>query len=199
MKEVFVTHSLAYLKKNNACNKQQENIFRYTLESLYSLVTKTSVVLLISIFLGTFQITFISMILFSLLRGFTFGIHASKNSLCWIITLATYSLFPYLIKVVNFPKVFIFSCYGIGLLSILFFAPCDTPKRPLLDKKKRIVNKMLSFGIGGSYVLISFIIHTETFSSIIAFIFLLTIICINPITYKIFKVPYNNYKHYYNS
>lgn len=196
MKEVFVNHSISYLIRNNACSKEQVNTFRYVLESLYSLVSKTSVVLIISIFLNTFKITFISLLLFSLLRGFTFGIHASKNSYCWITTIAIYSVFPFLIKIISISKEMIIISYFIGILSILLFAPSDTPKRPLLNKRKRIMNKVLALGVGTLYVILSFIINTDLLYKIICFILLLTSVCINPITYKIFKVPYNNYKNY---
>ena len=80
MKNAFVNHSLEYLIRNNACTEKQKNIFRYTLESLYSLVTKTSVVLILSLFLKTFSITLMLILFYSILRGFAFGIHASKNS-----------------------------------------------------------------------------------------------------------------------
>ncbi len=196
MKELFVNRSLTYLIKNNACQNNQINTFRYVLESLYSLVTKTSVVLIISIFLNAFKITFISLLLFSLLRGFTFGIHASKNGYCWITTIGIYSIFPFLIQRINFTKELIILCYAIGLLSILFFSPSDTPKRPLINKRKRIVNKIISLGIGIVYMLISFIINTDYFYQVICFVLLLTSICINPLTYKLFKIPYNNYKNY---
>ncbi len=196
MKEVFVNRSLTYLIKNNACKKEQINTFRYVLESLYSLVSKTSAVLIISIFLNTFKITFISLLLFSILRGFTFGIHASKNLYCWITTLGIYSICPFLIQRIYFSKELIISCYLIGFLSILFFSPSDTPKRPLINKRKRKVNKIISLGIGIVYILISFIINGDYFYQVICFVLLLTSICINPLTYKLFKIPYNNYKNY---
>ncbi len=198
MKEVFVDRSITYLIKNNACSKEQVNTFRYVLESLYSLVSKTGVVLIISIFLNTFKITFISLLLFSVLRGFTFGIHASKNTYCWITTIGVYSIFPFLIQRIPFSEVFIIICYLMGFLSILFFSPSDTPKRPLINKRKRKVNKIISLGIGMIYMLLSFFINTDYFYKIVCFVLLLTTICINPLTYKFFKIPYNNYKNYYN-
>ncbi len=198
MKEVFVNRSLTYLIKNNACKNDQVNTFRYVLESLYSLVSKTGAVLIISIFLNTFKITFISLLLFSILRGFTFGIHASKNAYCWITTIGIYSIFPFLIQRINMTKEFITICYLTVFLSILFFSPSDTPKRPLINKRKRRVNKIISLGIGIIYMLLSFFINTNDFYKIVCFIFMLTSVCINPLTYKIFKVPYNNYKNYYS-
>lgn len=196
MKELFVNKSIMYLKNNNACKKEDINKFKYVLECLYSLVSKTFVVLLISIFLRTFKITFITILLFSILRGFTFGIHSSKNSYCWLTTIGIYGIFPYLIKITNISSEIIIISYIIGIISVILFAPSDTPKRPLINKKKRIVNKFISLGILLIYMLISYYINDNVFYKIICFINLLTMICINPLTYKIFKVSYNNYKNY---
>lgn len=196
MKSAFVNHSLNYLIKNNACNDKQINIFRYTLESLYSLVTKTSVVLLLSIFLKTFSITFVTILLYSVLRGFAFGMHASKNIYCWIITLSVYIIGPLLIKNFALPMEFVYICYAIGIVSILLWAPADTPSRPLLNKNKRLANKMIALSLCSIYILSSFYFHNSNFYEIVSFLLLTETICICPLTYKLFKVPYRNYKNY---
>ena len=196
MKEVFVNNSLNYLKNNNACSEKQENIFRYTLESLYSMITKTSVVLLLSLVLGTFKITLISLILYSILRGFAFGIHATKNIYCWITTLSIYLIFPFIIKYMVFRTEVLYILDAIGFLAILLWAPADTPARPLFDKKKRIVNKFISAIIACLLFALSLVIKNQDFSEIVSFILLLNAICICPLTYKLFHIPYSNYKKY---
>lgn len=196
MKSAFVNHSLNYLIKNNACNDKQINIFRYTLESLYSLVTKTSVVLLLSVFLKTFSITFVTILLYSVLRGFAFGMHASKNIYCWIITLSVYIIGPLLIKNFTLPMEFVYICYAIGIVSILLWAPADTPSRPLLNKNKRLANKIIALSLCSIYILSSFYFHNSNFYEIVSFLLLTETICICPLTYKLFKVPYRNYRNY---
>lgn len=198
MKNTFVNHSLNYLIKNNACSDKQINIFRYTLESLYSLITKTVVVLLLSIILKTFSITLITLLLYSILRGFAFGIHASKNIYCWMITLTVYIVGPLLIKYFTLPTNYVYLCLGIGVLSMLFWAPADTPSRPLLNKKKRVINKTITISLSIFYIISSFYFNDSNFYEIISFIFLLETICICPLTYKVFKVPYRNYRTYKN-
>ncbi len=196
MKSAFVNHSLNYLIKNNACDEKQIHIFRYTLESLYSLITKTSVVLLLSIFLKTFSITLTTILLYSILRGFAFGMHASKNIYCWIITLTVYIAGPLLIKYFTLPIESIYLCFGIGLIAFLLWAPSDTPSRPLLNKKKRMANKMITISLALFYIGSSISINNANFYEIICFLFLLETICICPFTYKVFHVPYHNYKYY---
>lgn len=196
MKSAFVNHSLNYLIKNNACNDKQINTFRYTLESLYSLITKTSVVLLLSVLLKTFSITLIILILYSFLRGFAFGIHASKNIYCWIITLTVYIIAPLLIKNFTLSIEIVYACYAIGLVSIFLWAPADTPSRPLLNRKKRVVNKIITLSLCAIYILSSFYFNNSNFYEIVSFLLILESVCICPITYALFKVPYSNYKNY---
>lgn len=196
MKEVFVNHSLNYLIKNDACSENQVNIFRYTLESLYSMVTKTSVVLILSLFLGTFKITLLPLLFYSFLRGFAFGIHATKNLYCWITTISVYILFPLIIKHVVFQNEVLYILDSIGVLAILLWAPADTPARPLLNKKKRIVNKIISLCIAVLVIVISIFIKNQNFNEIVSFILILNTVCICPFTYKLFHIPYNNYKYY---
>lgn len=195
MKESFVNHSLNYLIKNNACNDKQMNIFRYTLESLYSLFTKTSVVLFLSILFKTFSITLLTILLYSILRGFAFGIHATKNIYCWIITITTYTLGPLLIKYFTLPIYFVYLCFGIGFISIFLWAPADTPSRPLINKKKRKVNKIVSSLLALIYIFSTFFIKNTNFYEIVSFILILESICICPLTYKLFNISYKNYKN----
>ncbi len=197
MKEVFVNNSINYLVKNNACSKEQMNVFRYTLESLYSLVTKTSAVLLLSILLGTFKITILSLFLYGVLRGFTFGIHASKNLYCWITTLCVYIVFPFIIKTFVFPNQILIVLDTIAILAILLWAPADTPARPLLNKKKRVMNKVISFVLSTSILLLSLFIRNQDFNEIVSFVLLLNMVCICPLTYRLFHIQYNNYKYYH--
>lgn len=196
MKSAFVNNSLHYLIKNNACEKKQINIFRYTLESLYSLITKTSVVLLLSIFLKTFPITLITILLYSILRGFAFGVHATKNIYCWFITLIVYIVGPLFIKYFTIPMIYLYIGYGISLFAFLLWAPSDTPSRPLLDKKKRKTNKIITISLSILYITISLFINNSNFYEIICFLFLLETICICPLTYKLFHIPYRNYRNY---
>lgn len=196
MKNAFVTRSLDYLIKNNACTEKQKNIFRYTLESLYSLVTKTTAVLILSIFLKTFPITCLMLLLYSLLRGFAFGLHATKNLYCWFITLSTYVFIPLFIKYLTIPLEIIYGLFGVGLIAMLLWAPADTPSRPLLSKKKRQTNKIITLFISVIYVLSAFYFNNANYYEIVLFVFMIETICICPITYKLFHIPYNNYKNY---
>lgn len=196
MKEGFVNYSINYLVRNNACSENQINVFRYTLESIYSFVTKTSVVLLLSLFLGTFKITLLFLLFYGILRGFTFGIHATKNSYCWITTISVYVLFPLIIKYVVISEEILFILNILGIVAVLLWAPADTPARPLLNKKKRITNKIIGLLLASILVFLSYITNNLNLKEVISFVLLINTICICPLTYQLFHISYKNYKYY---
>ena len=88
----------------------------------------------------------------------------------------------------------------MNILSVLFlvilaiYAPADTEKRPIYNKKKRNIYKLLTIIISTIYVL--FIIFSKNIymKNILFYSLLNQVILILPITYKLFGVQYNNYK-----
>lgn len=188
--------SLGYLKTHNACTSNQEKVFKYTLESLYSFTTKSVTILLLSILLHSFTITFILLLFYSILRGFTFGIHATKNIYCWIISLTIYVICPFIIQSIQFSNYLIYISYILGFIAILLWAPADTKARPLINPKKRQINKIISMFIAISFISLSFLFNNQNLKEIVTIVLLLNLICTCPITYHIFKQPYRNYRFY---
>ena len=82
------------------------------------------------------------------------------------------------------------------VLLVAIFAPADTEKRPLKNKRKRRIYKILSIMMAIIYMILSIIIKDNTISNYFIFALIIQIIIILPITYKIFGVSYNNYKKY---
>ena len=84
----------------------------------------------------------------------------------------------------------------IFTIGILLFSPADTKKRPIINKKRRKIYKILSTIISIIYVILSVIIKNNYIENCLIFSIILQNILISPITYKIFNLPYNNYKEY---
>ena len=78
------------------------------------------------------------------------------------------------------------------------FAPADTHKMPIVNIKMRKTLKIKSLVITSLYILIIFISNYNKINNLIMLSMMAQSIVINPITYKIFKLPYNNYKKYIN-
>ena len=169
---------------------------QYGLESLYLSVTKVIVIILLSILLNTFIETLVIFLLFNIIRATGFGLHASNSWICWITSIPTFGFGPFICKYLklNFNILIILSV--ISILCFIFFAPADTHKRPLIRKKRRIIYKILTVLIGIGYLLIILLINNQFIKNAIVFSMILETILICPLTYKLFKLPYSNYKKY---
>lgn len=167
----------------------------YGLTAIYMLVTKLVIISIIALILDVFKEMMIFLLLFNIIRIFAFGLHATKSYICLIVSSLAFLVIPYISNIIVIPaelKIFI----GI-LLTILIFknSPADTHKRPIISKKRRLFFKITSTIISCSYVILS--LHSSNFiSNCLLFSLLLENIFISPITYKMFNLPYNNYKNY---
>ena len=96
----------------------------------------------------------------------------------------------------NIPIIIKIIIYIPIIVLIGIYAPSDTVKRPLKDKKKRLIYKILSLVVTFLYIILSLIIKDNFMSNAFIFSLIIEVIIILPITYKIFGVPYNNYKNF---
>lgn len=177
-------------------NKEQLEEIKYGLEGLYVTFSKVIVILFISLLIGLIKEALLFLLIFNILRAFAFGLHASKSIYCWISSSISFLLIPYISKTIEFPFVFYIISCNICFISISLFAPADTIKRPLINKKKRTIYKILSILLSIIYTIFIFITSNLLLKNMLTFALILETILISPITYKIFKLPYNNYKNY---
>ena len=180
MKEKFVSSSINFISKYQECNDLKLKQLKYGLEGIYSLFFKLSIAIIISLIINTFKETMLFLFFYSFIRTCSFGMHAKSNMSCW-----------------TFPNFIGYIILGIGLISILLWAPADTPKKPLIRKKQRLTCKIISTII----IILYGIIFTNSTNNLInnALIYAIIVqsIFINPISYKITKTQFNNYKYYH--
>jgi accessory gene regulator B len=79
---------------------------------------------------------------------------------------------------------------------MIIYSPADTEKRPLINKKKRIVYKVVTIIISIIYISIIFIKKDIYLSKILFFSIFLETLLVLPISYKLLGLKYNNYKRY---
>ena len=145
MKTKFVDTCMTIIQNNND-NLSKKNIdkMRYGLEGLYLNVTKIIFILIISLMLNIFKETLLLLLIFNLIRFTAFGVHAKRSIDCLISSTIFFIVFPLIcihIVISDIIKIIIFIPI---LLLIIKYAPADTVKRPLNNKKKRIIYKILS-------------------------------------------------------
>lgn len=197
MKQYFINFSLSIIKsyfKDYNSNKLDQ--IKYGLEAIYISITKTLVILLLSFILNIFKETIIILIMFNLLRMFAFGIHAKKSWQCWISSLIFFIGIPYLSIYLNMNNIYLLMIIVYAIFIYILYAPSDTIKRPLVNKRKRYIYKILTIIISIIYIIIFLTSNSVFIKNSIAFTMLLESVLIHPLTYRVFKLPYKNYKRY---
>lgn len=197
IKKFIISNSMKTIRSYypNYDNEQLEKI-QYGLESLYLSLTKLVVILLLSIILKIFKETIIVLLLFNFLRTTGFGLHATKSWGCWVVSVPTFIGVPLLCKHITFNDYLLILIAILSLISFILFAPADTIKRPLIRKKRRIIYKILTILLGIIYTVLILIIKVPFWKSSLSLTMLIEAVLICPLTYMIFKLPYNNYKKY---
>lgn len=195
MRERVVNKIMTYIKKRKKLTKDEEEIIIYGLESIYILVTKLTIICSIALFLGIFKEFVIFLLLFNGIRIFAFGLHASKSYICLIVSSLAFLGLPYICNIISIPYVLKIIIGTLSIILIFNNSPADTEKRPIVSPKRRKRFKIMSVIVATTYVFLSFFVN-NFISNCLLFSLVLEVIFISPITYKIFKLPYNNYIKY---
>ena len=168
-------------------------MIRYGLEGIYLTISKVIIILILSLIIGIFKEVIIFLLLFNVIRSTAFGLHATKSYICLISSTLIFILVPYLclyIDINNYIKSFLSI---VCILYIYKYAPSDTVKRPIVNRKRRFIYKSLSTFISILYAFISLLINNSFISNTLIFSLVVECFMISPIIYKVFKLPYNNY------
>lgn len=197
MKELVVNSIMNNITKYYDYDNTKINEIKYGIESLYLTISKTIIIFIISILLNMTKELILLFTFYSLIRLTGFGVHAKKSWHCWVTSITIFILIPLLIKYVTLNQELIIISYIIFTLLLIKYAPADTEKRPLINKKKRIIYKVLTITLAITYLIYSLIYKDNTIIiNTLYFSVLLEVILILPCTYKLFGVKYNNYKNY---
>lgn len=196
MKKKFLNAAMNLITKEKNFTNDEIAIMRYGLETIYLTVTKLVVVVLISCLLNILKEVVLLLIFYNIIRSQAFGIHASKSIYCLISSLIMFVGGALVCKYCILPFELAISLALVCNICLLLCAPADTHKRPLVNKKKRKRFKFLSFLFGIIYTILIILFKDYFIVNYLLFGMIEAVIMILPITYKMFKLPYNNYKTY---
>ena len=197
MKKKLLNYCMKLIKNKypNYDNDKLE-IIEYGLEGLYLTFSKIILIFLIALFLKKFKNVLLLLILYNIIRFSAFGLHANKSWQCLILSLlmfvggvyiCDYAFIHYILKIV-----ISFIC----LLLIFKYAPADTEKRPLINKKKRKIYKIISVIVSTIFTILIIIFNNNIISNYLLVALVEATLMILPISYKLLKLPYANYKRY---
>lgn len=168
----------------------------YGLEAIYLTFTKVIVIFSIAYILGVLKELVIVLLFYNLLRTTAFGMHAKKSWHCYLISISVFVGGAMLCKYININVYVKLVLSSISFICMILYAPADTYKRPLINSKKRKIYKISSIFISLVYIIFIFIFKDNVISNYLFMGFLAASMMIHPVTYRMFQLPYNNYKTY---
>lgn len=197
MKELFINYSINKVRKqfsNYDDNKLAE--IKYGLEGLYILITKSIIIFAIAFILNIVKELLTLLLFFNFLRATGFGLHARSSMKCLGSSTLVFIGIPILCKyiVISFPIKLVISL--ICIANFLLYAPADTEKRPLVNKRKRCIYKIVTTAISIIYTLLLLFIKTDFLVNTILFSMIIEGVLINPLSYRLLGLRYGNYKYY---
>ena len=196
MKKCVVKKLLMFIKKYQNLDQEKEDIVAYGLEGIYILITKTIGIFTLAYILGILKETIIFTLIYNLIRTPSFGLHAKESWMCWISSSIIFLGVPYIADNVTIPINYRLIMGILCTLYICKYAPADTYKRPIINPKIRRKYKIISTLVAFIMVTLSITINNTFLQNCLIFALVVQSFMISPQVYKIFKLPYDNYKTY---
>ena len=173
-------------------------IINYGLESIYLTFTKIIIIFVLAIILNIWKEVLLLLAFYNLIRVSAFGMHAKKSIHCLIISLTLFIGGVYLCRYLVIPLILKVVLSIICIVLIAKYAPADTEKRPIINKKLRKKYKIISVIISGVFAISIVLLSDKSISNYLLLGMIEATIMLLPITYKIFDLKYDNYKKYLN-
>lgn len=195
MKEKFIVSIVNLAKRNKEYSNEDVEVMRYALEGIYLTFTKILVITLIACLLGLFKEYMWFVILYIPLRSVSFGWHANTTKECWVVSILAFILIPYIFSIITINEITKIILLTFSILVFALYSPADTKKRPIVNKKRRLLFKVVSLIITLVYCCYSFK-HSNLVSNLMIASLLYQSLLINPLIYNITHQEFNNYKTY---
>lgn len=194
MKQLFLENSMNFICKYQSISDYDKKKVKYGLEGLYLTITKMVLLTILALLLNMFKEFILVVVFFNVIRYTGFGFHAEKSYQCLLFSTFNFIAIPFLLLHIQLSNFFVYTTCAICIFYYLLFAPADTKKRPLSNKRKRIIRKIITVMIGFIYTLMIILLNNTYWTSIILSAMIIQAIIISPLIYRLFNQPYNNYK-----
>lgn len=197
LKKYVVDHMMRLIVRDTEYDEIKLKEIRYGLEAIYLNVSRFTIFFIINALIGNFINGLLFLIFFIPIKSFSYGFHSKTSLMCFIISTSAFVGLPYLSNYLFFdlyPKLILIIIF---MLFFVLLSPADTPKRPLINKDTRRTLKIKSIIIAGLYSIL--MLTTDELSTIIILVLSYQCFLLNPLTYDLFKTPYNNYLYYKSS
>lgn len=181
MKDRVVNYFFIKIKNSNSYDEIKLEEINYGLIGLYTLITKTSAIILISLLLNFFDKFIIFLVFYSIVRSVGFGTHAKTNLQCWIFSTFLLIGIPYFFTLINMNNILKSIIWSICFINFLIFCPADTEKRPMINKLRKLKFKVVLLVISVIYLYLVF--KFESISNLVLAAMVLEAFLTNPLGY----------------
>lgn len=197
MKTKILNYCMKVVQKNYPdYDNDKIEIIRYGLEGIYLTFTKIVVLFTLSLILDKFKNLLLLLLFYNVIRFSAFGLHAKKSSQCLIMSTVLFIGGIYLCDYINIPLLLKSFLCIVCILLIARYAPADTEKRPLINKKKRQRFKIISLLSSMIFSILIVLFADSYISNYLLVGMIEATLMILPISYKLFNLSYDNYKKY---
>lgn len=196
MKDLIINKTMNLIISQEKYNQTQLEEIRYGLVSIYLTFSKLIIISIIATLLGIFKEMVTFLIIYNILRSVSFGLHASKSWICLLSSTLIFIGGTIFCQHVYLNNYIITGISIITILNIYRYSPADTKKRPIVSLKRRKIFKYLSTIFAIAFYIIAIITSNNFISNCLVLSLIIQTVCIHPLTYKMSKQPYNNYKRY---
>ena len=184
MKEIIVNNLIIRIKKKHSnLNQIKLEEIKYGLYGLYTLITKTLAIILLTILLNFFKPFIKFFILYGILRGVGYGTHAKSNIECWIFSTILLIGIPYLFNNLILTNKIKLILWAICFINYFLFCPADTEKRPMINKMRKLKFKITILLLSTAYLYI--IINYKSISNLVIASMILEALLTNPLGYML--------------
>ena len=144
---MFLTNRIR--KEMPDIDDEKAEIINYGLQNIIGEIPKTFLVLIIAYFLGIWKETLITFLLMIPYKSVSGGFHLKTHLGCIIGTTTFYCGIPVLSKFIILNEIWKYTLITIiwifGMIMIKLYAPADTENVPILAKKDRKKQQIISY------------------------------------------------------
>lgn len=173
---------------------ERAEVINYGLQLIIGELPKLFIMVAIAFLLGVGELSILSFLIIMPYRAFSGGFHLKTHIGCIVCTLLIYCgnvffskifILPQNIKYVVTLLIFVF-----GIIMITKYAPADTENVPIISKKERKKQKIMSYITFTIILCASLFIKDSVISNMCIYGMLIQTLCITRLAYKITQ---NNY------
>lgn len=199
MKNLLIDFSMESIRKQYPeYSKEKLEEIKYGLLIIYLTFSKLIIISVVAMLLGIFKEFIIFTVFYIFIRMTSFGLHATKSWICLLTSTISFIAIPIICKSITIPINLLVILGFIGILLIYKNSPADTEKKPIISPIRRRNYKIISTIIAIIMVIMSIVINNSFISNALIMALLMQCFMISPFAYKLFKLPYDNYKKYIN-